>query len=449
MKKLCFIFLILISANLFAANQYVDPSFTGTSNGTITNPWKSLSAVNQSTLNTGDSLLLKRGQKFTSGQFSINRSNIVIGAYGTGANPLLWGNGNTVAYLLYVNARTNVTIRDVTISDTTISPTDRTIQSKIQRGIGLDNSFNCSIINVTIDRAGVAIYITGEYNTVRDCNIGNLRMVVNTNDNGDNDYGANPLVISASNNTITNNYFHDCWATSFDYGIDGGAIDIYADQSITNTVITYNTLVDCNGMIEIGGTGGYTVTNTTLAYNKAVNNGSILYVSNSGTFQTSVYNIFFHNNTIVESEQYRLVEPALFSFKSTPSVANSLVLKNNAFYLYGTIDVCRSQWSTPGTLVHQNNVYKLGSGSVLNFTIDGTELITTASLANIWESVSGAAPNWNYTPATGSPLINFGQSLGYTTDFLGKSIQGNPDAGIIERSAVVQTPFRALLKFVE
>ena len=94
-----------------AANQYVDPSFTGTSNGTITNPWKSLSAVNQSTLNTGDSLLLKRGQNFTSGQFSINRSNIVIGAYGTGANPLLWGNGNTVAYLLYVNARTNVTIR--------------------------------------------------------------------------------------------------------------------------------------------------------------------------------------------------------------------------------------------------------------------------------------------------------------------------------------------------
>ena len=70
----------------------------------------------------------------------------------------------------------------------------------------------------------MAIYITGEYNTVRDCNIGNLRMVVNTNDNGDNDYGANPLVISASNNTITNNYFHDCWATSFDYGIDGGLL---------------------------------------------------------------------------------------------------------------------------------------------------------------------------------------------------------------------------------
>ena len=99
--------------------------------------------------------------------------------------------------------------------------------------------------------------------------------------------------------------------------------------------------------------------------------------------------------------------------------------------------------------MHQNNVYKLGSGSVLNFTIDGSELITTASLSNIWESVSGVAPNWNYTPATGSPLINFGQNLGYTVDFVGKPITGLPDAGIIDRTSIVVQPFRALLKFVQ
>ena len=73
-----------------AANQYVDPSFTGTSNGTITNPWKSLSAVNQSTLNTGDSLLLKRGQKLHPGSFQLIGRTLLLGHTAQG-KPLVLG----------------------------------------------------------------------------------------------------------------------------------------------------------------------------------------------------------------------------------------------------------------------------------------------------------------------------------------------------------------------
>lgn len=452
MRKLCFIILTIISANSFAANQYVDPSFTGTSTGSISAPWKAIANVNQSALNPGDTVFFKRGQKFTSGQYTINRSgnasaNIVFAAYGTGENPFFWGNGTVLTHLFYINARSYITLLNLTISDTTISATDRTVQSKIRRAITMDQSQFITVKNCKIDRAGVAIYMTGDNNRVEGCDIGNLRMVVNTNDNGDNDYGANPLVISSSNNVITGNYFHDCWAQSFDYGIDGGAIDIYADRSVTGNVISYNTLFDCNGVIEIGGTGGNTVSNTVLAYNKCINNGSTLYVSNSGTFQTDITGIYFYNNIIVESEPYRLIEPALFSFKVTPTTAGSLFLKNNVIQLYGTIDVARSgQLTGAGVFTHENNIYKLGTGSVLNYTIGGTELTSSATF---WESTLGYPTSWNYTPSTGSPLINFGQNLGYTTDFIGKPISGLPDAGIIERTAVVVQPFRALLKFVE
>lgn len=449
MRKLLTILLLWSQIATFAANQYVDPSFTGTSNGTITNPWKAWSSVNQSALNPGDSVLFKRGQKYTSGQITITRSGnstnpIVFGAYGTGTNPLFWGNGGLLQYLFYMSGRSYIVFDGLTISDTTISPTDRTVQSIIRRGVGMDNSQFITVKNCKIDRVGVAIYMTGNNNTVQGCDIGNLRMVVNTNDNGDNDYGANPLVISSSYNLITGNYFHDCWAVSFDYGVDGGAIDIYADRNVTGNVISYNTLIDCNGVIEIGGTG-FSATNTVLAYNKCINNGSTLYVSNSGNFTTIVDNVYFYNNVIVESEPYRLIEPALFSFKSTQTTPNSLILKNNVIQLYGTIDVCRSQWAGGG-LVHENNIYKLGTGSVLNFSINASERTTSGTL---WESTLGRPESWNYTPAAGSLLIDFGLNLGYTTDFIGKAITGLPDAGIIERTAPVTQPFKALLKFVE
>ena len=147
--------------------------------------------------------------------------------------------------------------------------------------------------------------------TVNSCVFAGTQSLSFTNDGpppgNDDDYGANPFVISGSNNTVTNNYLHDCWAQSFDYGVDGGGIDIYADGNgnVSNTFIAYNTMTDCNGAIEIGGSGGKTVSQTTFAYNKLINNGSILYVSNSGTFLTYADNINFYNNVIVETEPYR------------------------------------------------------------------------------------------------------------------------------------------------
>lgn len=442
MRKLITILLLFIGLQTFAANYYVDPSSTGTNAGTLSNPWKSLSDISWTNIVAGDAILFKRGQKFqgtlTIGKSGTASARITLGAYGSGANPLFWGTGATISQVFNVNNRNYITFQDLTISDTTISVSDRTVQSKIQRGWSGGGSYML-IKRCVIDRVGVGVYWTGQYNVADSCDIGNLRMVVNTNDGGDNDYGANPFVISNSNNSVTSNYMHDCWAQSFDYGVDGGAIDIYADNgNISNTFIAYNTLTDCNGALEIGGSGGFTVSQTTLAYNKMVNNGSILYVSNSGTFLTYADNVNFYNNVIVETEPYRLSSQALFAFKAAPTTASSLVLKNNIIQLYGTIDVCRSQWGTAGALVNQNNIYKLGSGSVLNFTQGATELITTAP---IWTSTTGNALAWDYRPLASSQAIEFGQNIsGINRDFVGNGINGKPEVGILEYGIITVPP---------
>jgi hypothetical protein len=71
----------------------------------------------------------------------------------------------------------------------------------------------------------------------------------------------------ANNNTITNNYFHDCWANSYDYTYDGGAVEFYGSGS-SNNFIGYNTFYDCNGVVENGSGNGGTINNNKFVYNK-------------------------------------------------------------------------------------------------------------------------------------------------------------------------------------
>jgi hypothetical protein len=94
------IVLILISFPMSAATYYVSSS-TGddTDNGiTTATPWKSLNKICITAFAAGDSILLKRGDIFHgeiskggNGFVGTEENPIVIGAYGTGEKPLLYG----------------------------------------------------------------------------------------------------------------------------------------------------------------------------------------------------------------------------------------------------------------------------------------------------------------------------------------------------------------------
>ncbi len=434
MKNILLIFFLFLTNFVNATNFYVDAGHPGTNSGTLSNPWTSISSINQSSINAGDSLLFRAGDTFT-GTFTFTRSGssgspIVISRYGTGANPKFTGTGSTITGLFVLSNRSWVVFDRLTITDPSIDLNDSSEVSKIQRGfIFQSGTTNCTIQNCFIELCGVAAYFPSGGNTMSGCEVTNLRMVVSS---GSGDYGANPLVIESSNNTVTRNYFHDCIAQSVEFGYDGGAVEFYAG-GISGNVVTYNRIENCLVLSEFGSGSGGTISNTVYAYNRLINNGCTFYVNTSGGFAVSISNIQLYNNTIVEQRQNVVGDTYMIGLQTAVGTAGQIVIKNNIFYLRAGIDVCRSGQFTGSQLTHTNNLYNLGSGSVLNFTLGVTEVSSTN---NIWVQQSNSnAILWDYQLLSTSLARGLGVNVGYSSDYAGRPV---PTAGTVYDAGIYQ-----------
>ena len=86
---------------------YVDCSFTGTAQGTQSNPWKTLASVTDKSggFAAGDSILLKRGTTCSGAVWpkgsGSSGSPITLGAYGTGRRPIISAGTNEYAIKLF------------------------------------------------------------------------------------------------------------------------------------------------------------------------------------------------------------------------------------------------------------------------------------------------------------------------------------------------------------
>lgn len=97
MKRLLFL-ILLLPLLVSGTNYYVSNTGNDSNTGTTTSaPWRTISKVNTifSSLSPGDNILFKRGDTFV-GELVISRSGtsgarIVIGAYGSGADPIISG----------------------------------------------------------------------------------------------------------------------------------------------------------------------------------------------------------------------------------------------------------------------------------------------------------------------------------------------------------------------
>ncbi len=427
---------IKASAVSSARKFYVDPSSTAsTSNGTFNAPFKSIAQVNAITLYAGDSVFFKRGQVF-SGALNIRFSGtstdpIVYTNYGNGVMPVF---NNTISNIVNFNTVKFVVLNGIKITDYTMSPTDRSIPANVKYAINLNNSTNCTISNMDISLVGVAISIGNgsNYNRITKNNISNLRMVRNTPTtvNANDDYGANPIVVQSSNNTIDYNYFKDCWALSYDYGYDGGAIELYG-TNISNNRIIYNTAMDCNGFVEVGSATNGIADGNIVAYNKIINCGSAGTFQTSGTFAVKISNFQYYNNNFIETiKQFAKPTNLFYSSLRTPP-AGMLVLKNNIFWLSSGVNAYPTYLNS-NAVIHSNNIYRMEYGTV-GITLNNTELYSKT--IKLFTDISSLSPiAWNYNLLTGAPAINYGinTNIGITKDFNGKGIIGNPDAGILE-----------------
>ncbi|HEY0976536.1 MAG TPA: right-handed parallel beta-helix repeat-containing protein [Flavobacteriales bacterium] len=99
---------VLIAQDLFAATYYISPTGSDTNNGTSTStPWRTIDRLNQlsSAFQPGDRILFLRGGVFR-GKLNILSSGtatnrIEIGAYGTGAEPVLSGSRQVTGWTVH------------------------------------------------------------------------------------------------------------------------------------------------------------------------------------------------------------------------------------------------------------------------------------------------------------------------------------------------------------
>lgn len=418
-----------------ARKFYVDPSSTATtSNGSFSAPFKSIAQVNTTSLLAGDTVFFKSGNVF-SGTLNIRHS-------GTVSDPLVFTNYGSGYIPVFNNALSNVinftnvkfvVLSGIKITDYSMNVLDRSIPANVKYAITLTNSTNCTISNLDISLVGVGISIGSgsNYNRITDNNISNLRMIRNTPTtiNANDDFGANPIVIQSSYNTVENNYFKDCWALSYDYGYDGGAVELYG-TNISHNRIAYNTAVDCNGFVEVGsGTNGIADGNI-VAYNKIINCGSAGTFQTSGTFAVKISGFQFYNNNFIETIRQFAKPASLFysSLRTPPS--GMLILRNNIFWLSSGINAFPTYLNN-ASVIHSNNIFRMSTGTV-GITITNTELFSKTF--NIFTTTTGFPSSWNYQLLPGSHAINFGvrTNLGFNKDFIGKTIINQPDAGKLE-----------------
>lgn len=423
-----------LTLNVNAKNYYVDPSSTlSIANGSLLYPWKSISEFNASASNLlpGDTVFFKRGQTY-SGRLSINKSGtstspIVYTNYGTGELPEF---NNSISDIIYIYNKQYIIIDGIKIIDRSISETDHTVQAKISYAITIENSPYCTITNCDISRVGVGIAVQAgsNYTTITNNYIHNMRMVRNTptSVNPDDDYGANPMVIGSSNNIINKNRFEDCWALSYDYGYDGGAVEFFG-ASMNNNSVMYNTAINCNGFLEIGSHVNGTANNNIIAYNKIINCGIIGVYQNGSTFSVTVNNLQYYNNTIIETIK-QFSQPTVLFWMAGTGTPGMVLVKNNIFWLSSGVNLVNSKFGN-GQMIHTNNIYRMSSGS-LGFSLHSSELLNNS--INLFTNSTGDVKQWDLSPISTSPAINFGAAVGLTNDFNGEQITDNPDAGIIE-----------------
>ena len=172
---LTFLLVLLYSAILFAQTAvYIDPGNSGdpSQDGTMDHPFDSWSDV---VLANGNSYLQKRGTS-AEGNFAIsNKTNLTIGAYGSGAKPIITGTPGSVARIVALsNGSHDVTIRDIDfVGDITLAnrPTSAIHFAPYSAPVHHINIINCDISYCYNGiRSPISNYLTS-YITIDSCNI--------------------------------------------------------------------------------------------------------------------------------------------------------------------------------------------------------------------------------------------------------------------------------------
>ncbi|WP_436776229.1 NosD domain-containing protein [Yinghuangia sp. YIM S09857] len=358
-------------------------SRAGTSAATA---WSTLGKVSGAALQPGDTVLFKRGQK-RNGDLALSRSGkagarLTVGAYGTGARPVIGGGANCVT----------LTGSYWTVRDLRLIGCDRA-------GVQIEKGHHNTLLGIRADGNVVGVSIAGpaHHNTVRGSElIDNNKMSVD-DPGGDDDSGAFGVLLNGDDNLITGNTITGRYATSHDYGYDGAAVEIYDGD---RNRVEYNVTRDNETSTELGHDTGKTAHGNVFAYNVV----------------TSEHE---HGSFLVTRGPDTGLGP----------VRGTLVL-NNSVYLPGAGSqgwVCHGGCDAE-ILKLRNNVIAVGGktgyedgGAEDSGVYDGSQHQFDAGPDSVFDDPRFTGPD-DLRPRSGSPAIGRGEPTGYTKDITGAPV---------------------------
>jgi hypothetical protein len=268
------------------AGRYVDcTAGDDAAAGTARQPWRSLNPLSRP-VPAGTAVHLKRGCSWDGGLTlaASGSGAATLGAYASGKAPVISGTGLSRGrgVLQLVSPRTTVTGIHLTHAP----------------GFGVNvTGDHATLEGVEIDDVGVGMQISAPFATVTGSAIHDLHMYNNT-PGGDDDSGAIGFGVSADDVTIATTSCTNCRAPSYDYGYDGGFVDIWRQGNRLKLVD--NVATNVQGFLEVGGMGGNdSAYDIVVTGNKVTRTYGGIWVHGDGTFSIRTGNIKVSGNTFV------------------------------------------------------------------------------------------------------------------------------------------------------
>ncbi|KQP38311.1 hypothetical protein ASF49_04690 [Methylobacterium sp. Leaf104] len=360
-------------------------------------PLTSLEAVNKLKLQAGDTVAFKAGTAYTASAAGTGALNIT--ASGTEKAPITFTTYGTGPAATIANSAAGYSDAINVANAKYVVIDGLTITGAAQAGVNVTKSAShITIRNVEASQVGEGVMLNGTDNLVTRSYFHDLKMIKNTANVYDDDYGAVGVMIGNSNNEVSYTRIVNAKAPSFDYGHDGGGIELFG--TMNNVKIHDNWIENTVGFIEAGGYKN-SLTNISITNNVSLNNNGFLVLHNGGgNFASTFRNVDLSHNTIVE--QKNTAKSLASVFLDAAYKAGQLSFHDSIIYL----NAGDSFFKQSGAY-HSNNVfYKLSSATHLyndwGMTLGSGEKFATLASAGTSSIVQALAAQ---ASGAGSTLV--------------------------------------------
>jgi len=424
-----------------AVNYYVD-SIAGSDAATgksITTPWKSLKPFQKLTSVGSDTLFLKSGSVFSSVSMRINWSGtatkpFVITGYGDTTKPPILKNSATAEVLLELVGAKNIVIQRVALNGCKFGCITTDTASR-----------NVVIQDNDLTNCGTGISVAGRNVVIRRNAIHDMHMVVNSKGTvgtaqADDDYGGTGINLGGIDGcSVIGNHLYNLITPSYDYGVDGGAIEVWGN--VRHCEISRNLVVDADGFMETGGVKGDSMIGVSVHHNLVYNSGNFacFFIYDSVSRQGLIHDsLTMDHNTVVVLKR----TPGFFLLQNGAKIdrSNRIKVRNNIFYADSVISFSYASANPYDSGVGYEHSYNLIWSRIAKIFGTSGPKAHTGEISS--DPLFRDLANFDFALKSNSPARSKGLNLGYAADFVNSPINttGSVDLGAFAFTASSSIP---------